>query len=256
VIAPVPPTGNSWLGALSEEVYGRLQPHLKLIALPLGKIICEPGQCLTHVIFPAAGIVSLLTPLQAGTSEESAIVGHEGVIGISAILEGVDTARSRYRIAVTTAGEALQLPAGVLLEEFARGGELRSWLLRYTQARITQIAQIAACNRHHTLEMQVCRWLLMRLDRTADSELLMTQEQIAVLLGVRREAITEAAGRLQSRGVIRYGRGHIAVLDRPGLERQACECYAAIKKEYARLLGVAAPAADTPGVPAQQKTGG
>ncbi len=238
---PLTPTDNFLLGALPAEDYRRLEPHLEPVALPLGQIISEPGECVSHVYFPTAGIVSLLISLEDGTSVETAIIGNESAVGISALLEGARGHGSRYRRTVTMAGQAYRLRMDILMTEFERGGELRRRLLLHIQALITQIAQTAMCNRHHRVEMQVCRWLLMRLDRHAGCELHATHDEIANQLGVRREGVSEVAHHLQSCGVILYSRGHIVVLDRPGLEQRVCECYGVIEKEYARLLRVRYP---------------
>ena len=237
----IAPTDNLLLGALPGEDYRRLQPHLEPVELPFGKVISEPGERISHVLFPTAGIVSMLLSLEDGLSVETAIIGNESGVGISSLLEGARGNGARYRRVVTLAGQAYRLRMDLLIKEFERGGELRHRLLLHIQAKITQIAQTAMCNRHHRLEMQVCRWMLMRLDRVASSELRATHEQIANQLGVRREGVTEVAGHLQSGGLIHYRRGDIVVLDRPGLERRVCECYGVIEKEYARLLRVRFP---------------
>lgn len=238
---PHAPAGNLLLSALPEADYRRLQPHLEPVALPFGKIICEPGEPVTHVFFPTAGIVSLLTPLEDNASVEIAVTGNEGLVGISSFLAGAQAPGWLHRAIVQVAGRACRLRADFLRKEFEWGGELRNWLLRYTQALITQIAQTAVCNRHHRLEAQLCRWLLLRLDRGVGRELHVTQEQIANLLGVRREGVTEAAKLLQSAGSIGYSRGHLVVLDRPALEQRVCECHRVVEKEYARLLSHRAP---------------
>ena len=199
----------------------------------LGDMIYEPGGRLQHVYFPTTAIVSLLYVMESGSSAEIAGVGNEGVLGISVFMGGDTTPSSAV---VQTAGHGYRLPARLLKEEFARGGIVQRLLLRYTQALLTQMCQTAACNRHHSIEQQLCRWLLVTLDRMPSNELVMTQELVANALGVRREGITEAAGRLQRAGVIRYRRGHIAVLERSGLESGACECYAVVRNEVHRLL--------------------
>lgn len=232
-----PCTDNLLLGALPEVDYRRLRPHIEPIELRLGMVLSEPGEQLNHVYFPTSGVLSLLTVLENGTGAEVAIVGNEGLVGLASFLEGAGSAGSRYRVEVTMAGHACRVPAKVLGEAFNGAVELRHELLRYTQALITQIAQTAVCNRHHRIEAQICRWLLLRLDRLDGYALRATHEQIASLLGVRREGVTGAAGHLQECGLIRYNHGQILVLDRPGLEQRACECYGAIKKEYARLAG-------------------
>lgn len=202
----------------------------------MGKVISEPGERVSHVFFPTSGIVSILISLEDGLTVETAIIGNESAVGISAVLEGARGHGPRYRRIVTMAGQAYRLRTDILMREFELSGEFRRRLLLHIQALITQIAQTAMCNRHHRLEMQVCRWLLMRLDRQAGSELRATHEQIANQLGVRREGVSEVASHLQSCGVILYSRGHIVVQNRPGLEQRVCECYGVIEKEYARLL--------------------
>jgi len=201
--------------------------------MPLGEILYEPGEQLQHAYFPTTSIVSLHYVLESGASAESAGVGNEGVIGISLFMGGNTTPSSAV---VQMAGHAYRLPGRILKQEFNRAGLLQRLMLRYTQALMTQMAQTAACNRHHSVEQQLCRWLLLTLDRMPSNELVMTQELVASMLGVRREGITEAAGKLQHSGFIRYRRGHIAVLERLGLEVRACECYAAVKQELGRLL--------------------
>jgi CRP-like cAMP-binding protein len=219
---------------LPAEVFDRLLPNLKPIALPLGKVIYESGVELDHVYFPVPGcIISMLYVMTDGSSAEIAVVGDEGMVGIALFMGGDSTPS---RALVQSAGQAFQLKGNELKKEFERHSGLQHLLLRYTQALITQMSQTAVCNRHHSVEQQLCRWLLLSLDRLATNELTMTQELIANMLGVRREGVTEAAGKLQAQGLIRYSRGRITVLDRPGLERQVCECYAVVKKEYDRLL--------------------
>jgi CRP-like cAMP-binding protein len=228
------PKDNLLLAALPAEVFDRLLPNLKPIALPLGKVIYEPGIELDHVYFPVPGcIISMLYVMTDGSSAEIAVVGDEGMVGIALFMGGGTTPS---RALVQSAGQAFQLKGNELKKEFERHSGLQHLLLRYTQALITQMSQTAVCNRHHSVEQQLCRWLLLSLDRLATNELTMTQELIANMLGVRREGVTEAAGKLQAQGLIRYSRGRITVLDRPGLERQVCECYAVVKKEYDRLL--------------------
>ena len=227
------PVQNHLLAALSAEDYGHLLPELELIPMPLGWAIYESGGHLNYLYFPTTSIVSLLYVMESGASAEIAITGNEGLVGISLFMGGESTPS---RAVVQSAGNGYRLKAGVLKKEFALGGRLQYLALRYTQALITQMAQTAVCNRHHALEQQLCRWLLLSLDRLSGNELLMTQELIANMLGVRREGVTEAAGRLQAEGLIHYSRGHITVLDRPKLERRVCECYAVVKKEYDRLL--------------------
>ena len=201
--------------------------------MPLGEILYEPGEQLQHAYFPTTAVVSLHYVLESGASAETAGVGNEGVVGISLFMGGNTTPSSAV---VQMAGHAYRLPGRILKQEFSRAGLMQRLLLRYTQALMTQMAQTAACNRHHSVEQQLCRWLLLTLDRMPSNELVMTQELVASMLGVRREGITEAAGKLQHSGFIRYRRGHIAVLERIGLEVRACECYAVVKTELARLL--------------------
>jgi CRP-like cAMP-binding protein len=231
--SPHSPSQNHLLAALPAAEFGRLASHLELVPLLLGQSLYEPGSQLQHVYFPTTAIVSLLYVLESGSSAEIAGVGNEGVLGISLFMGGDTTPSSAV---VQTAGHGYRLQARLLKEEFNRAGLMLRLLLRYTQALLTQMCQTAACNRHHSIEQQLCRWLLLTLDRLPSNELIMTQELVASSLGVRREGITEAAGRLQRAGIIRYRRGHIAVLERPGLEAGACECYAVVKKELARLL--------------------
>jgi CRP-like cAMP-binding protein len=232
---PVPhtPRQNHILAALPEEIYKRLLPHLEHVSMPLGDVLYESGIQMRHIYFPITSIVSLLYVMENGASAEIAIVGNEGFVGISLFMGG-ESALSRA--VVQSSGEAFRLPGRILKDEFERGGPLQHLFLRYTQALLTQMAQTAACNRHHTLDQQFCRWLLLSIDRLPSDELIMTQELIANMLGVRREGVTEAAGNVQKAGLISYQRGRIAVLDRPGLEARACECYAVVKKEFDRLL--------------------
>jgi CRP-like cAMP-binding protein len=227
------PKQNHILDALPQPERERLFPHLKLVTLPLGKVLYESGDTLRHIYFPIDSIVSLLYVLKNGESAEIAVVGNDGAIGVALFMGGETTTN---RAIVQSAGSAYQLTGARLKEEFERHGETLHILLRYTQALLTQMAQTAVCNRHHTVDQQLCRWLLLSLDRLSASELVMTQELIAGMLGVRREGVTEASGKLQKLGVIKYSRGHINVLDRPGLERLSCECYAVVKKETDRLL--------------------
>lgn len=238
------PNQNQLIAALPTADFERLAAHLELVALPLGEILYAPGGQMRHAYFPTTSIVSLHYVLETGASAETAGVGNEGVVGVSLFMGGNTTPSSAV---VQTAGHAYRLESRLLKEEFDRCGFLQRLLLRYTQALITQIAQTAACNRHHSLEQQLCRWLLLTLDRISSRELVMTQELIASMLGVRREGITDAAGRLQHAGVIRYRRGHIAVLERSGLETRVCECYAIVKKELARLLCDVQYRQDAPG---------
>ena len=224
---------NRLLASLPVAEFERLSPHLEQVSMPLGEALYESGGRLQHVYFPATAIVSLLYVMEDGASAEIAIVGNEGVLGIALFMGGATTPS---RAVVQSAGYGYRLKAQLLMSEFNRGGPVQHLLLRYTQALITQMAQTAVCNRHHSLEQQLCRWLLLSLDRLMSNELTMTQELIANMLGVRREGVTEAAGKLQRAGLIRYSRGHIQVVDRPGLEREVCECYAVVKKEYDRLV--------------------
>ena len=240
--SPVPsPERNQLLAALSAEARERIYPHLKLVPMPLGKVLYEPGDKLRHVYFPVNSIVSLLYVLEDGASAEISVVGNEGLIGIALFMGGETTPS---RAIVQSAGHAFRLIGPLLKDEFHRNGEMQLLLLRYTQALLTQMAQTAVCNRHHSVDKQLCRWLLLSLDRLDSNHLVMTQELIANMLGVRREGVTEAAGKLQTLGVIEYTRGKITVLNRPELERLCCECYAVVKKETDRLqhlvAGVAA----------------
>jgi len=228
-----PPTNNLLLAALPAADYQRLAAHLEPVPLPLGWSVYESGSRMRHVFFPTEGIVSLLYVTENGASAEIAIAGNEGLVGISLFMGGESTPSHAV---VQSAGHAYRLRAEILKREFERGGELQHLLLRYTQALITQMAQTAVCNRHHTVEQQLCRWLLLSLDRLASNEIRMTQELIANMLGVRREGVTEAAGSLQHAGLIQYRRGHITVLDRQALEQRVCECYAVVKRESDRLL--------------------
>ncbi|MES2150234.1 MAG: Crp/Fnr family transcriptional regulator [Pseudomonadota bacterium] len=227
------PNQNHLLAALLDADFDRLAPHLELFPMLLGDVLYESGAKLSHVHFPTTSIVSLHYLLENGGSSEIAGVGNEGVLGVSLFMGGNSTPS---RAVVQTGGFGYRLPARVLMEEFNRAGPVMRLLLRYTQALLTQMSQTAVCNRHHSVEQQLCRWLLLTLDRLPTNELTMTQELIANMLGVRREGVTEAAGRLQSYGYISYRRGHITVLDRKGLETDVCECYAVVKKEFARLL--------------------
>ena len=227
------PSQNHILAALPTAEFERLAPHLELVPLLLGESLYEPGGQLRHAYFPTTAIVSLLYVLESGSSAEIAGVGNEGIVGISLFMGGDTTPSSAV---VQTAGHSYRLPGRLVKEEFNRAGLLHRVLLRYTQALLTQMCQTAACNRHHSIEQQLCRWLLLTLDRLPSNELVMTHELVSSALGVRREGITEAAGNLQRAGVIRYRRGHITVLERSGLEAGACECYAVVKKEMNRLL--------------------
>jgi len=227
------PNQNRLLGALPAAEFARIEARLEPVPLRLGDVLYEPGQRLAHAYFPTTSIVSLHYVLESGASAETAGVGHEGMVGVSLFMGGASTSSSA---AVQTAGRAWRLDRRLLIEEFDRGGLLQRVLLRYAQALATQMFQTAACNRHHSLEQQLCRWLLTTLDRLPTNELVMTQELVASMLGVRREGVTEAAGNLQRAGLISYRRGHISVLDRPGLEKHACECYAVVRAELQRLL--------------------
>ena len=226
------PKENHLLAALPAAELMRLLPHLERVLLPLGTAIYESGGKQGHVYFPASGIVSLLYVMNDGSAAEIAVVGNEGMVGIALFMGGETTPS---RAVVQSAGSAWRLEAAVLKAEFERGGSLQRLLLRYTQALITQMTQTAVCNRHHLLEQQLCRWLLLSLDRLPSNQLVMTQQLIANMLGVRREGVTEAAGRLQADGLIDYSRGHINVLDRAQLEARACECYAVVRRECDRL---------------------
>src|ERR1700722_17581513 len=227
------PRNNFLLAALPDPEWRRWQSVLEKVEMPLGQVLYEPGTTLAHVYFPTTSIVSLLYVMENGASAEIAVVGNEGLVGVALFMGGESTPS---RAVVQSAGHGLRLKAQLLKNEFNRAGPVLHLLLRYTQALITQMAQTAACNRHHTLDQQLCRWLLLSLDRLGTNELAMTQELIANILGVRREGVTEAALTLQEAGLIRYTRGRIKVLDRPGLEKRTCECYAVVKREYDRLL--------------------
>jgi len=231
--APHTPRQNHLLSALPDADYERLLPDLELVPLELGWALYESGSQQGYVYFPTTSIVSLLYVMEDGSSAELAVVGYEGVVGIALFMGGETTPS---RAVVQSAGYAYRLKASRLKDEFERGGPLQYLLLRYTQALITQMAQTAVCNRHHSVEQQLCRWLLLSLDRLPSNELTMTQELIANMLGVRREGVTEAAGKLQAEGLIQYSRGKITVLDRPKLEAQVCECYAVVRRETDRLL--------------------
>lgn len=224
---------NHLLTALPAEVKQRLTALFERLYLPLGHVLYEPDTALQHVYFPIDAIVSLLYVTENGASAEIAVVGNEGLVGIAVFMGGESTTN---RAIVQSAGQAVRLPVAALREEFNRHGAMLQLLLRYTQALITQMAQTAVCNRHHSIDQQLCRWLLLSLDRLPSNELIMTQELIANMLGVRREGVTEAAGKLHKLGVIEYRRGHITVLDRAHLERLSCECYAVVKKESDRLM--------------------
>lgn len=229
----VAPCSNTLLAALPDAEWERWEPHLERVEMPLGKVLYESGIRLSHVYFPVTSIVSLLYVMENGASAEIAVVGKEGLVGVSLFMGGESTTS---RAVVQSAGMGYRLKSQLLMLEFNRAGPVLHLLLRYTQALITQMAQTSVCNRYHSLDQQLCRWLLLSLDRLSTNELVMTQELIASMLGVRREGVTEAAGRLQQCGLISYRRGHITVLDRAGLEQRTCECYAVVKAEYDRLL--------------------
>ena len=232
------PRQNDLLAALPMDEYQRLAPDLEKVDLILGDSLVESGQAMQHVYFPTDSIVSLLCVMEDGDSTEIAVVGTEGIVGISLFMGGETTPS---RAIVQSAGTAYQLKGHLLKDEFYRAGTLQGLLLRYTQALLTQMAQTAVCNRHHSLDQQLCRWLLLSLDRLPTNELLMTQELIANMLGVRREGVTESAGKLQKAGLISYHRGRITILDRIGLEARVCECYSVVRKEYERLLSYRRP---------------
>ena len=224
---------NHLLASLPEEEWGRWSPLLEVVQMPLGEVLYESGVALTYVYFPITSIVSLLYVMENGASAEIAVVGNEGIVGVSLFMGGESTPS---RAVVQSAGIGCRLDAQLMKTEFNRAGPVLHLLLRYTQALITQMAQTAVCNRHHSLDQQLCRWLLLSLDRLDGDELVMTQELIANMLGVRREGVTEGALKLQKADLIRYSRGHITILNREGLEKRTCECYAVVKREYERLL--------------------
>jgi CRP-like cAMP-binding protein len=236
---PHSPKQNHLLAALPTEDFARLMLDLELVVMPLGWAVYESGAHMAFLYFPTTSIVSLLYVMESGGSAEIAITGNEGLVGISLFMGGETTPS---RAVVQSAGNGYRLKASVLKREFALGGNLQHLSLRYTQALITQMAQTAVCNRHHSVDQQLCRWLLLSLDRLQSNELTMTQELIANMLGVRREGVTEAAGKLQTAGIIHYRRGKITVLDRPKLERRVCECYRVVKNEFDRLLPYKLPA--------------
>jgi len=227
------PAENHLIARLTDEPYHRLRPFLERVPMPLGKVLYESGGNLRHVYFPADCIISLLYVMESGASAEISVVGNEGLVGVALFMGGETTPS---RAIVQSAGSAYRLPAAKLKEEFNRHGELLVLLMKYSQALVTQMAQTAVCNRHHSIDQQLCRWLLLSLDRLSGLHLVMTQELIANMLGVRREGVTEAAGKLQKQGVITYSRGRIHVLDRPKLESLACECYEVVRVETERLL--------------------
>lgn len=227
------PKKNHLLASLPEAEFQRWLPKLEVVELALGKVLYEPGVTLDYIYFPITAIVSLLYEMENGASAEIAVVGNEGLVGVSLFMGGGSTPS---RAVVQSGGHGFRLTARAMKDEFDRGGPVLHLLLRYTQALLTQMAQTAVCNRHHSLDKQLCRWLLLSMDRLEGNELVMTQELISNMLGVRREGVTEAASRLQIAGLIRYSRGRITVLDRPGLEKRTCECYAVVKNECDRLL--------------------
>lgn len=235
MVAATDTQNNHLLAALPQDSLQRWLPQLEVADLPLGSVLYESGAELSHVYFPTTAIVSLLYVMEDGASAEIAVVGNEGIVGIALFMGGESTPS---RAVVQSAGRGLRLHAPLMKAEFDRAGFVLHLFLRYTQALITQMAQTAVCNRHHSLDQQLCRWLLLSLDRLQGNHLVMTQELIANMLGVRREGVTESALKLQSAGLIRYARGQITVLDRRGLEKRSCECYAVVKKEYDRLLPV------------------
>jgi len=232
---PGVPRQNKLLAAIPNAEWDRIEPALDAVLMPLGQVLYESGVQFDHVYFPTTSIVSLLYVLADGASAEIAVVGNDGLVGIALFMGGETTPS---RAVVQSEGWAYRLKGQVLKDEFTRGGAMQHLLLRYTQALLTQMAQTAVCNRHHSIDQQLCRWLLLSLDRLSSPELAMTQELIANMLGVRREGVTEAAGHLQSAGLIQYSRGRITVLDRAGLEARCCECYVVVKRESDRLLPV------------------
>ncbi|SEP08614.1 Crp/Fnr family transcriptional regulator [Aquisalimonas asiatica] len=227
------PLRNRLLAAIPPGEFRRIEAKLEFQVLPLGAVLYEPFVMMKHAYFPLDAIVSLLCVTRNGGSAEISVVGHEGVVGVPLFMGGGSTSS---RAVVQSRGHAFRLSATVLHGEFRRGGTMQALFLRYTQALLTQMAQTAVCNRHHNLDQQLCRWLLLSHDRIGSDELVMTQELIANMLGVRREGVTEAAGKLQKAGLIRYRRGHILILDRQGLEARSCECYDVVRREYDRLL--------------------
>jgi CRP-like cAMP-binding protein len=227
------PQQNHILAALPDADYEKLSPFLELASMPLGMVVAEAGASMPYVYFPTSSIVSILHDTRDGASAETAVIGHEGLVGVAQWMGG---GAMSSRAVVTSAGYGFRLSATLLMEEFDRGGALQKHLLRFTQALLTQMSQAAVCNRHHSVAQQLCRWLLLRLDRLPSNELIMTQELIGNMLGVRRESVAEAAGKLQDENLIHYSRGHITILNRQGLENRVCECYADLKTEYERLL--------------------
>jgi len=249
------PRQNHLLSSLPSNEYERLSLHLELVQMPLGEVLYESGDELSHAYFSTTSIVSLLYVMENGASAEIAVVGNDGIIGVALFMGG---GTMPNRAVVQSAGYAYRLRANLLMQEFdrfggRRCGTLHHLLLRYTQALITQMAQTAVCNRHHSVDQQLCRWLLLSIDRLSSNELTMTQELIANMLGVRREGVTEAAGKLQRAGLIDYSRGHITVLDRPGLEARVCECYQVVKTEFDRLLLIPRHVPLTANIPTQSK---
>ena len=232
------PTQNHLLAALPAAEFERLAAHLEPVVMPLGEMLYEPGAQLQHAYFPASAIVSLHYVMESGASASVAAVGNEGIVGVSLYMGGDTTPSSAV---VQTAGDAYRLARRLLKQEFERSGPTQRLLLRYTQALMTQMSQTAVCNRHHSVEQQLCRWLLVTLDRLPSDNIVMTQEMVAGMLGVRRESITEATGRLQQAGVVQVRRGHLTVLERAGLETRVCECYAVVKSEFGRLLADVRP---------------
>lgn len=230
---PDTPRQNQLLAALPAADYARLEPHLELVEMPLGKVLYESGAQMRNVFFSTSAIISLLYVMEDGASAEIAVVGNEGIVGVSLFMGGETTLS---RAIVQSAGHAYRLHGLMIKEEFCRAGPMQHLLLRYTQALLTQMSQTAVCNRHHSLDQQLCRWLLLSFDRLPGDTLVMTQELIANMLGVRREGVTEAAGNLQRAGLIEYHRGHIKLLNRPGLEKRVCECYDVVRREFRRLL--------------------
>jgi CRP-like cAMP-binding protein len=231
-VAPDPRT-NRLLAALPSDDFERWRPHLEWVPMPLGRVLIEQGGAASHAYFPTTALVALLYVMENGATSEISVVGHEGVVGVSLFMGGGSTPSGAV---VQSAGDGFRLGGPALKDAFDRSAAVMHLLLRYTQALITQMTQTAVCNRHHSLDQQVCRWLLLSLDRLPGTELRMTQELIASMLGVRREGVTEAAQKLQRDGLIRYSRGHISVLNRPALEHRSCECYAVVRREYDRLL--------------------
>lgn len=227
------PRANQLIATLPELIFQQWLPHLEAVEMPLDRVLYEPGCEVSHVYFPTTSIVSLLYVLDSGHSTEIAIAGREGIVGISCLMGGGST---NHQAVVLSAGHGFRLRADFIVDAFEQGGPVMHLLLRYNQALITQMAQRAVCNRHHSVDQQLCRWLLGCLDRLETNELVMTHERISNMLGVRREGVTETAIALQRDGLINYARGHICVVDRPALERRSCECYAVVKKEYGRLL--------------------